>query len=47
VSTTPTPPPPPTPPYDLWLQYQATAIDHCLKLGGVVIDPSPKAGFAK
>lgn len=33
--------------YDQALANQAAAIDHCLKLGGVVIKPQPKAGFAK
>lgn len=35
----------PTPPYDLSLQYQAAAVDHCLKLGGVVLRPPKAVGF--
>lgn len=33
------------PPYDQALANQAAAIDHCIKLGGVVIAPKPTTGF--
>lgn len=37
----------PKPPYDLSLQYQATAVDHCLKLGGVLLKPPKTVGFER
>jgi hypothetical protein len=35
------------PPYDLRLQYEAAAIDHCLKLGAVVLKPPKTVGFER
>ena len=32
--------------YDQKIANTAAAIDQCLKMGGVVISPKPKAGFA-
>jgi hypothetical protein len=36
----------PSPPYDQALANRAAAVDHCLKLGGVIIEPkATPSGF--